>query len=296
MVDVVERGTTELAAPEDEQAVREAVLRYSREIAFAAAEVYAQAAEARGAWDARLEDLVVDAILRGETDDALTSRATALGWAEVSGVAVVAGRSSTPISGSATIDDLRRALTRFGCQSLVAVQRHRLVVILGGVDNPTRTTAAVAGFFGDGPIVVGSTVGHLFEAAVSARDALAGLAAVAAWPQAPRPVLADELLPERALNDDRQARDVLVERIVRPLQTASRQPLLETADVFLASGHSLEQTARLLFVHPNTVRYRLGRIGDLTGYDLQHPRDAMAAGLALAYARLADDEPVATPR
>ena len=46
------------------------MLRYSREIAFAAAEVYARAAEARGAWDARLEALVVDALLRGEADDA----------------------------------------------------------------------------------------------------------------------------------------------------------------------------------------------------------------------------------
>ena len=60
--------------------MREAVLRYSREIAFAAAEVYAQAAEARGAWDARLEALVVDALLRGEADDSLRSRAAALGW------------------------------------------------------------------------------------------------------------------------------------------------------------------------------------------------------------------------
>ena len=33
-------------------------------------QVYAQAAEARGAWDARLEALVVDAVLRGEADEA----------------------------------------------------------------------------------------------------------------------------------------------------------------------------------------------------------------------------------
>ena len=41
MVDVVEDEVVHLAAPGEEQGLREAVLRYSREIAFAAAEVYA---------------------------------------------------------------------------------------------------------------------------------------------------------------------------------------------------------------------------------------------------------------
>ena len=67
-IQVVEECIEELAAPGEEAALREAVLRYSREIAFSAAQVYAQAAEARGAWDGRLEALVVDALLRGEAD------------------------------------------------------------------------------------------------------------------------------------------------------------------------------------------------------------------------------------
>lgn len=60
--------------------LRESLLRYSSEIAFAAAEFYAQAAENRGAWDARLQDLVLDAILAGSSDDALIARAAAAGW------------------------------------------------------------------------------------------------------------------------------------------------------------------------------------------------------------------------
>ena len=84
VVEVVEDHVDELTDdpgdPAQAAAVREAVLRYSREVAFAAAEVYARAAETRGAWDARLEALVVDALLRGETDDALHSRVAALGW------------------------------------------------------------------------------------------------------------------------------------------------------------------------------------------------------------------------
>lgn len=292
VVDVVETGTTELAAESDAASVREAVLRYSREIAFAAAEVYALAAEARGAWDARLEDLVVDALSRGEREDSLESRAAALGWTDVSAVTVVAGEAQTPTM-EALVDDLRRVLARSGLRVLVGVQRHRLVLVVGssGETRPAEVTKAIAdaaGFFGDGPIVIGPTVAHVVDATESARSALLGLAAAPAWPDAPRPVHSEELLPERALNDDPIARRLLVERIVRTLQTPARADLLTTAAAFLDCGRSLEQTARLLFVHPNTVRYRLGRIADLTGYDLHDPRDSLAVTLALAYDRLSE--------
>ncbi|WP_034810232.1 helix-turn-helix domain-containing protein, partial [Intrasporangium oryzae] len=47
-------------------------------------------------------------------------------------------------------------------------------------------------------------------------------------------------------------------------------------------------TARALFVHPNTVRYRLGRITDSIGYDLTIPREAWAVRVAIALGRLAE--------
>src|SRR5699024_6279139 len=64
IVEVVESHTASVAPPEPEQSLPDAVLLYSREVAFSAAEVYARAAESRGAWDARLEALVVDSLLR----------------------------------------------------------------------------------------------------------------------------------------------------------------------------------------------------------------------------------------
>ena len=90
-IEVVESNVDALLDPEDVPAVRTAVSRYAREVAFATAEVYARAAEVRGAWDARLEALVVDAVLRAETDETVLSRASALGWAGRGGVAVVLG-------------------------------------------------------------------------------------------------------------------------------------------------------------------------------------------------------------
>jgi hypothetical protein len=41
-----------------------------------------------------------------------------------------------------------------------------------------------------------------------------------------------------------------------------------------------------LFVHPNTVRYRLKRIGDFTGRDPTTPRDAYVLRVASTVGRL----------
>src|SRR6478736_5464648 len=72
------------------------------------ADVYAPAAEARGAWDARLESLVVDAVLRGEADESMQSRAAALGWGAVTQVVVVVG-STPPGATAPVLSDLHRA-------------------------------------------------------------------------------------------------------------------------------------------------------------------------------------------
>ena len=95
-IEVVEANLDEMLDPADAADVGAAVLRYAREVAFATAEVYARAAEVRGAWDARLEALVVDAVLRAEADEALLSRASALGWAGRGDVAVVLGSAPRP--------------------------------------------------------------------------------------------------------------------------------------------------------------------------------------------------------
>ncbi|HET7399891.1 MAG TPA: helix-turn-helix domain-containing protein [Intrasporangium sp.] len=291
VVDVVESRMEGLAGPGDEDLLRDSVLRFSREIAFAAAEVYAGAAEARGSWDARLEALVVDAVLRGEADDSMQSRATALGWGEVAHVTFVVGSAPAgEASPTASVDLLRRTADRLGVEALAIVQRNRLIAILGGTEQPLEVVGEMVDAFGTGSVVVGPTVPHLFAAGRSARAALSGLSAAPAWPQAPRVVEADALLPERALAGDQPARRLLTDRVHRPLATPNHAPLLDTAHAYLEGGGSLEATARALFVHPNTVRYRLGRIAAVTGYDLSVPREAWTARIALVLGRLAAAE------
>ncbi len=282
-IDVVEERIDSIVGPEVHPMVLEQVLRFSREVAFAAAAVYAQTAEMRGAWDARLEALVVDAVLRGEADEGQASRAAALGWGSSGPVTVVVGHAPDDVD--TVLDSLRHRVTAAGFDLLAGAQGDQLVVVLGGIRDPERAATVVAESCADGPVVYGPVVADLPAAAVSARAATSGLRAATAWTRAPRPVAADDLLPERALAGDDQARHQLVAEVYLPLLTGS-PTLLDTATAFVESGGSVEATARDLFVHANTVRYRLRQVADLTGRSSTNPRDAHVLRIGLTVGRL----------
>lgn len=280
-----------------DDSLREAILLYSREIAFASADVYARAAEARGLWDARLEALVVDSILSGEYDDELPSRIAALGWHGHGEVAVLVGTAPRMLD----VDMLRRTARHREADVLIGVQGSRLVLVIGRagpVDESsassthpsfTEIARALEPGFGDGHLVLGHEVPSLVDASKSAKAALAGFAVARAWRNAPRPVLADDLLPERALAGDPVARSTLVNRIYKPLKTHSTE-LLTTLWCYLDNGRSLEATARELFVHPNTVRYRLKRVTDVIGWDATGAREALILQSALVLGSIADPD------
>ncbi|MHA6802933.1 PucR family transcriptional regulator [Salinifilum ghardaiensis] len=288
-IDVFEQRLPGLAADDTEHRwLTESILRYTREIAFAAATSYAAAAESRGAWDARLEALVVDGIVRGDAEESLLSRASALGWNQSSEATVLVGTAPEDDPPS-IVYQVRSRAARIGCPVLLGVQGSRLVVVHGSTreERAGREAAGrLAEAFAEGPVVVGPTVPSLAEAHRSASDAMSGLRAVAGWPSAPRPVPSNELLPERALAGDPEAERQLVEEVMIPLTDAG-SALLETVDAYLEVGGVLESCARQLYVHPNTVRYRLRRIGELTGHTPSNARDAHVLRVALAVGRLA---------
>ncbi len=294
-IEIVEENIVEAVGERDAPSVRNSIVRYAREVAFATAEVYARAAEMRGAWDARLEALVVDNVLRAEADETVRSRASALGWASTGDVVVVLGH--VPEGGGSAresiIDDVRRSARLVGLDALCAVQGDRMVVVLGGVDNADKAGAAVVAHFGEGPVVVGPVVPDLVRASVSARAATAGLRAAPGWPEAPRPVTSDDLLPERALSGDGHARRQLVQEVYLPL-TEAGAPTLDTLSQLFDHGGSIEGTARAMFVHPNTVRYRLRRATEVTGLTPSDPRHAYTYRVALTLGRLTSPDAAST--
>lgn len=262
-----------------------AILRYSRDLAFAAAGAYADAAEARGSWDSRMEASVVDAVVRGDTGPELLSRAAALNWDTTAPATVVVG---TPPSDREEVagEDVRDIALRHDRAALADIHGTWLIAIISGPLSPTdRFFNDLLNAFSDGPVVIGPTAPMLTAAHLSAGEAISGMNAVTGWTGAPRPVAARELLPERALIGDTSAVAALYNDITRPLADAG--PVLsETLDAYLDSGGAIEACARKLFVHPNTVRYRLKRITDFTGRDPTVPRDAYVLRVATTVGRL----------
>ncbi|WP_462165502.1 PucR family transcriptional regulator [Frankia sp. AiPs1] len=344
-VEAVETEVPNLVEPQDNQRLLADVLRYSRDIAFAGAVVYARAAEERGAWDARLEALIVDHVVRGEADRALPSRAAAAGWRNPPAVTVIIARAGGDAP-EVVVDEAHRLARLTGLELLAGVHHNRLVMIVGGgfaatddgigrpedavVPLPGPVTGSAAAARGGasaqaaataasgsttasaparpamskadvhtaldaarallpvcepGPVVVGPVAGDLTGAPRSARIALAASDVVAAWPAAPRPVRARALLPELALAGDADARRSLIDEVYRPLRDAGT-PLLETAGAYLDFGSSLEATARALYLHTNTVRYRLRKAAEVCGLDPADHRERFILHVALVLGRL----------
>lgn len=279
-----------LLARTDEQltALTAGILRYSRDLAFAAATAYADQAEARGAWDSRMEANIVDAVVRGDTGPALQSQAAALNWDATAPATVIVGYPH-PERLDLVSGDVHDVALRHGRTALSDVHGTWLVTIVSGPLSPTdRFLSEMMKVFGNGPVVLGPTVPSLATLHRSASEAISGMRAVAGWSGAPRPVPTRELLPERALLGDPIALGILESEVMRPLGDAD-PALTQTLDAYLDSGGAIEACARKLTVHPNTVRYRLKRITDFTGRDPTVPRDAYVLRVATTVGRLRRD-------
>jgi hypothetical protein len=282
---VAEENLPLLAEPGDEGVVSEQLLRFSREIAFASARVYARAAESRGSWDERLEALVIDGLVRGAAvGDPLPSQLAALGWRSSGPIGAVVGSAPDGPQHDA-LAEVHALARRNGLDAMAGVHGGRLVVVFGGAADPYLAASQLLPAFDAGPVVVGPPAADPAGASAVTQAALSGLRAAPAWPGAPRPVAADALLPERAVAGDSAAREQLVAAVYRPL-VAAGDVLIETLSTFLESGGALEATARALFVHANTVRYRLRRVAEVCGETPTEARGALTLQIALALGRL----------
>lgn len=293
LIRVVVQVVEERVVLEDPQ-MREAVLLYSREIAFSAADVYAKAAEARGLWDARLEALVVDSILSGENTDEIASRVAALGWRATGAALVLIGNTDLSLDA----DALRRVARKSDADLLIGVHGDRLIVVVGKISKTAQSksvpsfTAIVdqlEPFFAAGALVTGPTVRDVSAAHISARAALSAFAVLRNSGNVKRITHADDVLAERALAGDALAKQTLVEKIYKPLADNSAE-LLETLTTYLDCGRSLEATSKQLFVHANTVRYRLKRISEIIGWDATGAHEAFVLQVAMVLGSMSDSK------
>ncbi len=106
---------------------------------------------------------------------------------------------------------------------------------------------------------------------------------------APRP-----LRPDEARSLLQRVRDVatsdpntrlLCRRLLAPLEREDRERgsnLISTLRAYYACGARVDKTADRLFLHRNSVRYRLDRLRSLLQLDIDHPEVMAALTVALA--------------
>lgn len=91
-----------------------------------------------------------------------------------------------------------------------------------------------------------------------------------------------------ALVADHAVGDAMVRRFIQPVENlgAAGDALLHTVSCYLANNRRLNMTADALYMHVNTLRYRLSRFEELTGSSLRHTDDVLMVWWALERRRL----------
>ncbi|NKY85320.1 PucR family transcriptional regulator [Nocardia veterana] len=86
-----------------------------------------------------------------------------------------------------------------------------------------------------------------------------------------------------AVVGDSDVGEALVHRYITPIDDAEAGTILATVDAYLASGLNASETGHRLYMHHNTVRYRLSRFEEITGASLKDPHVAQQVWWALRY-------------
>ena len=102
----------------------------------------------------------------------------------------------------------------------------------------------------------------------------------------------EEMLVLRVLNGDETAREAFLDQLLGPAQRAKGGATLVTSLLTLAEfGFHRRRAAAALHVHPNTLRYRLERAGDLLHLDLADPEVRFQLQLAMNLMSLPHNRP-----
>ncbi|WP_460851217.1 PucR family transcriptional regulator [Nocardioides montaniterrae] len=260
----------------------------SDDLAVHVTDAYRAALADRARRDDQMRSVVVGALLDGEDlASGLGGEASAvLALPGGEGYVVVAAETTMP--GVEALADVERSLRRTNVASAWRLDRdHQDGVVALRPGFGVEELAAVLAELAAGRVgmsAVFATIDGAVRARHEARTACAaatpGTSEVVRFEQHPLAVLL-------ASNPD-QARQ-LVDAVLGPvlaLPAEDRAVVMQTARTWLAVGGSTSTAARELFIHRNTVRYRIRRLEEVTGRDLALPVDAAELYVALECARI----------
>ena len=265
--------------PDQLAVLAEAIFAYIDELSADSVEGYAQAQrEQEGERQRRRRELLVLLLRDPSADEAdLRAAAQAAGWR--------VPRTAVPLAVPEA--DLARVAHRLPADALVGSVDGIGCALVPGPVSPSRTAelehAAESVTAALGPAVPRAELGSSWALAKAAlRGAEAG--AVEGRP----PIVADQHLADLLIFESGGLADRLARSRLEPLAEltpAARARMEETALAFVQHGGNAAAMARALHLHPQTIRYRLTRLRELFGAQLEDPDARFDLELALRSAR-----------
>jgi hypothetical protein len=263
------------APPEAIALLAEAVFVFVEDLSSASARGYVEEQLATAAERERLRAELAEQLLSERVDlTALRATAAAGGW-------------PLPANAALVLVPAARGHELFGRldPSALPLRRPEMTgAIVADPDGPGRRTRLAAALAGLGA-VVGSTV-TTATLPTTLRSTLVAARLVAEGVLGADPVFVDEHYDALVVHDDPQLLEALARQALAPLAgvpAATRARLEETLTAWLTTMGDRQEVARQLHVHPQTVRYRLGRLHELYGAALDDPRTRLRLTLALCW-------------
>ena len=251
----------------------ESIFAYIDELSGASAEGYSQEqAAAAGELQRRRRRLVVLMVQSPAPDErAVEDAAAEAGWQLPRSLAALVWRQAE-----------RRIAHRLPPGAIVAPLDELSCALVPDPEAPGRRREIEAALR-DHPAVIGPAVPWQRAAASFQRASAAHRLAGEVVP-ANGLVAADDHLADLILHSYRVLLDDLARQRLAPLaaETAtSQERLSQTLLAWLDHQGNVADVANVLHVHPQTVRYRLGRLRERFGTDLDHPETRFELGLVL---------------
>ena len=252
----------------------ESIFAYIDELSSYSAEGFAQEQALAAAESDRLRHRLVHLMIdpRPPEPAAVEAAAREAGWALPASIAVLVWR-----------EQRRRVSSRLPDGTISAPVDELRCALVPDPSGPGRMRQVQAALR-ERPAALGPVVGWTHTAR-SARRAFATHRLLEEGRIAGQGMVAsDDHLPELILHRDESLAEALRVRALAPLEqetSRSHERLAETLLAWLDHQGSVPATAATLHVHPQTVRYRLGRLRELFGERLDDPRSRFELELAL---------------
>ena len=258
-------------------ALAEAVFLFVDKLSSSSARGFVMEQSEAAATRERLRDELVGLLLSDRADaDAVRAAARRAGWQVPETVAVVLANPENPTA--------RSVLARMDPSSLVFSRPPLMGAIVPDPARPGLRRRLVQSLSGAEAVVGMAVPLDGLPASVYVAEIAARLQQTGVIPE--DPVFTDKHLDAIIVHRDARLLEALRSQVLGPLTAtspASQERLQETLAAWLRHMGDRQAVAAELHVHPQTVRYRLARLHELFGPDLDDPDTRARLALALTW-------------